>query len=101
MAGPELTEEVGTCNGRWTGGPGPWLCGTGDIDTMGVQTAIREPATSTTPSPACLLGAESAHPSRSTGKERDSESGNDYFGGGWRTLLIHLSDPPPIWVPHP
>jgi len=22
-------------------------------------------------------------PSSSTGKERDAESGNDYFGGGW------------------
>jgi RHS repeat-associated protein len=29
---------------------------------------------------ACLLSAASAHPSISTGKERDSESGNDYFG---------------------
>jgi hypothetical protein len=51
-----------------------------DIDAMQVQTSIREPATSTTSSPACLLGAASAQPSRSTGKERDAESGNDYFG---------------------
>ena len=29
---------------------------------------------------ACLLSAASAHPSNSTGKERDTESGNDYFG---------------------
>ena len=28
---------------------------------------------------ACLLSAASAHPSISTGKERDAESGNDYF----------------------
>ncbi len=28
----------------------------------------------------CLLSPVSAHPSISTGKERDSESGNDYFG---------------------
>lgn len=28
----------------------------------------------------CLLNAASAHPSISTGKERDTESGNDYFG---------------------
>jgi RHS repeat-associated protein len=30
--------------------------------------------------PACLLSAASAHPSIFSGKERDSESGNDYFG---------------------
>jgi RHS repeat-associated protein len=30
--------------------------------------------------PACLLSAASAHPSISTGKERDAESGLDYFG---------------------
>jgi RHS repeat-associated protein len=29
---------------------------------------------------ACLFSEESAHPSISTGKERDAESGNDYFG---------------------
>jgi hypothetical protein len=29
---------------------------------------------------ACLLSAASAHSSIFTGKERDSESGNDYFG---------------------
>jgi hypothetical protein len=28
----------------------------------------------------CLLSAASAHRPISTGKERDSESGNDYFG---------------------
>ena len=33
-----------------------------------------------TPSRTCLLSAASAHPSISTGKERDAESGNDYFG---------------------
>jgi RHS repeat-associated protein len=32
------------------------------------------------PTPACLLSAASAHLSISTGKERDTESGNDYFG---------------------
>ena len=31
-------------------------------------------------SPACLLSAASVHTSISTGKERDTESGNDYFG---------------------
>jgi RHS repeat-associated protein len=33
-----------------------------------------------TPPLACHLSAASAHPSISTGKERDAESGNDYFG---------------------
>ena len=54
--------------------------GTGDIDTMQAQTSIRVPDTSMTPPPACLLSAASAHTSISTGKERDTESGNDYFG---------------------
>ena len=43
-------------------------------------TAIRASDTSTTLPLACLLSAASAHPSISTGKQRDSESGNDYFG---------------------
>ena len=30
--------------------------------------------------PACLFSAASTHPPISTGKERDTESGNDYFG---------------------
>jgi RHS repeat-associated protein len=42
-------------------------------------TAIRAPDISTTLPLACLLSSASAHPSISTGKERDSESGNDYF----------------------
>jgi RHS repeat-associated protein len=33
----------------------------------------------TTQPDACLLSGASAHPSLSTGKERDAESGNDYF----------------------
>jgi hypothetical protein len=33
-----------------------------------------------TPPPAYFHRAASAHTSISTGKERDSESGNDYFG---------------------
>jgi len=44
------------------------------------MTSIRVPDTSMTLPPACLLSAASAHPSISTGKERDAESGNDYFG---------------------
>lgn len=62
------------------GGPGPFHLGTGDSDTMQTQTSIRVPDTSMTPPPACLLSAASTHPSISTGKERDAESGNDYFG---------------------
>ena len=44
---------------------------------MKTQTTIRLPDTSMTLPLACLL---SAYPSISTGKERDLESGNDYFG---------------------
>ena len=33
----------------------------------------------------CLLGAASVQPSLSTGKERDAESGNDYFGARYYT----------------
>jgi RHS repeat-associated protein len=47
---------------------------------MQAQTSIRVPDTSTTLPLVCLLSAASAHPSISTGKERDTESGNDYFG---------------------
>ena len=53
---------------------------TWDVDTVQAQTSIRVPDTSMTRSPACLLSAASAHTSISTGKERDTESGNDYFG---------------------
>jgi len=62
------------------GGPGLSLLETGDIDTMQAQTSIRLPDTSTTLSAACLSSQASGHPSISTGKERDAESGNDYFG---------------------
>jgi RHS repeat-associated protein len=44
------------------------------------QTSIRVLDTSTTLPLVCPLSAASAHPSISTGKERDQESGNDYFG---------------------
>jgi len=47
---------------------------------MQAMTSIRVPDTSMTLPPACLLSAAFANPSISTGKERDSESGNDYFG---------------------
>jgi hypothetical protein len=33
--------------------------------------------------PAVCAKEMSDYPYRSTGKERDTESGNDYFGGGW------------------
>ena len=52
----------------------------GGINTMQPLTAIRASDTSTTLPLACLLSAASAHPSISTGKQRDSETGNDYFG---------------------
>ncbi len=59
----------------------PWRgAGTGDIDTMQAQTSIRVPDISMTEPLVCLLSAASLHPSISTGKERDAESGNDYFG---------------------
>jgi RHS repeat-associated protein len=47
---------------------------------MQAQTSIRMLDTFMTPPVDCLLSAASAHPSISTGKERDAESGNDYFG---------------------
>jgi RHS repeat-associated protein len=47
---------------------------------MPVLASIRVTNTFTTLPFACLLSAASAHPSISTGKERDAESGNDYFG---------------------
>lgn len=47
---------------------------------MQSQTSIRVPDTFTTLLPACLFSAASAHPSISTGKERDTESGLDYLG---------------------
>jgi len=62
------------------GAPGPSLLGTGDIDTMQASTSTGTPDTSTTLSLACTFSEASAHTSISTGKERDTESGNDYFG---------------------
>jgi RHS repeat-associated protein len=47
---------------------------------MQAQTSIRLPDTSMTPPLACLLSAASGRQSIFTGKERDAESGNDYFG---------------------
>jgi RHS repeat-associated protein len=47
---------------------------------MQAQTSIRMLDTFMTPPVDCLLSAASAHSSISTGKERDAESGNDYFG---------------------
>ncbi|MGA2049593.1 MAG: RHS repeat-associated core domain-containing protein [Terracidiphilus sp.] len=46
---------------------------------MQAQTSIRVPDTPMTVSLACVLSAASADTSISTGKERDTESGNDYF----------------------
>jgi RHS repeat-associated protein len=52
----------------------------GNIDTMQARVLTRKPDTSTTPPHVCLFSAASGHRSISTGKERDAESGNDYFG---------------------
>ena len=62
------------------GAPGPSLLGTGDIDTMQAMASIRIPDSSMTPLLACLFSEASGHWPISTGKERDTESGNDYFG---------------------
>jgi RHS repeat-associated protein len=47
---------------------------------MRVLASTRTLDTSTTPPLVCFLSAAFAHPSLFTGKERDTESGNDYFG---------------------
>ena len=47
---------------------------------MQAQTSIRVPNACTTPPHVCLLSEASGYRSISTGKERDTESGNDYFG---------------------
>ncbi len=47
---------------------------------MQAQISIRLPYTSTTLPAACLSSEVSGNRSLSTGKERDTESGNDYFG---------------------
>jgi len=51
-----------------------------DIATMQAPVLTRAANASMTLPLACLSSAASAHPSISTGKERDTESGNDYFG---------------------
>jgi hypothetical protein len=62
------------------GALGPSLLGTGDMDTMQAHALIRVQDTFMALPLACLLSAASAHSSIFTGKERDTESGNDYFG---------------------
>jgi RHS repeat-associated protein len=47
---------------------------------MQAMASIRSSDTSTTPLLACLFSEASGHGFISTGKERDAESGNDYFG---------------------
>ena len=61
------------------GAPGPSLLGTGDIDTMQELTSTRTPDAFTTLPPVCLFSEAPGHRSIFTGKERDAESGNDYF----------------------
>ena len=76
------------------GAPGPSLLGTGDIDTMQAPTSTRTPDTTMTLPPTCLFSAASARLSISTGKERDTESGNDYFGARYYTSNgpVHVPD---------
>ena len=62
------------------GAPGASIVGTWDVDTMHEPTSTRTTDTFMAEPLACLLSAASAHPSVSTGKERESESGLDYFG---------------------
>src|ERR1700740_451920 len=59
--------------------PGPSHLGTRDSDTMRPLVSIRVPDTSTMLPAGRLFRAASGPWSVSTGKERDSESGNDYF----------------------
>lgn len=47
---------------------------------MEAQTSVQLPDRPMTPRFACLLSAASVYWPISTGKERDAESGNDYFG---------------------
>ncbi len=61
------------------GAPGTSPLGTGDIDTMQALISTRTPDTLMTLPATCLFSEASEHRSISTGKERDSESGNDYF----------------------
>jgi RHS repeat-associated protein len=62
------------------GAPDSSQLGIGDIDTMQAMSSIRAPDTSMMPPLACIRSAAFARPSISTGKERDTESGLDYFG---------------------
>ena len=62
------------------GAPDLSQLGIGDIDTMQAMSSIRVPDTSMMPSLACIRSAAFPRPSISTGKERDTESGNDDFG---------------------
>ena len=62
------------------GAPGLPVLETWDIATMQAPGSAGEADASTTPPLACHFSAASGHQSISTGKERDSESGNDYFG---------------------
>jgi RHS repeat-associated protein len=62
------------------GATGSSQLGTGDSGTMQAGVSIRVPDTSMTPPLVCLFCTASGHRFVSTGKERDTESGNDYFG---------------------
>jgi hypothetical protein len=75
-----------------------------DIDTIRTLRSVRVADTSMTVSLACLLSEASANTSISTGKERDPESGLDYFGAryygstmGRFTVRFRLT--PPFFFP--
>ncbi len=72
--------------------------GTWDSVTMEAQTSIRLPDNSTTLPVAFLLSKAAGHRPVSTGKERDAESGNDYFGARYyaSTMGRFLSPDPLI-----
>ena len=66
---------------------------------MQAKTSIRLPDTSMTLPPACLLSAAFANPSISTGKERDTESGNDYFGARYyASSMGRFMSPDPLYL---
>jgi len=58
------------------------------IGTMQAMTSVRASGTSMTLPVACLFSAASGHLSISTGKERDAESGNDYFGARYYASTV-------------
>ncbi len=67
------------------GGPGPSLLGIGDNDTMQAPISTRTPDTPMTLPAACIFSEASGLRPISTSKERDVESGLDYFNARYYT----------------